>query len=65
MTARRELNPLHLKRERTLVTGTVDQKGMGSRVAFDCSQLMTAREDLNLQDERRLKPPVNIALSNY
>ena len=64
MTARRDLNPQDGKRDRTLVAGTADRKGMGSRAALGCSQLMTAREDLNLQDEKRDKPLVYVALSD-
>lgn len=65
MTAWRGLNPLDEKSDRTLVAGTVDSKGMGSCAPLDSSQLVTARKELNLQDEKCGKPLDYVALSDY
>ena len=63
------------KRNGTLVCWTpyvvvTAVEGMGGGIrrlctALDCSHLMTAREDLNLQDEERGKTFVHVALSGY
>ena len=49
--------------ETSVILAWVCQKRQ--RTALDCSQLMTPREDLNLQDEKRGKAFVYIALSGF